>query len=192
MIGAAVLADNGSLRVAGVGVNPTRTGFLRVLARMGARVAVEDQVDHFGEPVADLVTAPAALRGTEIAPAEVPGLIDEIPMLAVLASRAAGTTVFRQVGELRVKESDRLGLIAENIRKVGGVAEVQDDDLHVVGGDRPPHGSVRTAGDHRLAMAFAVLGTLPGARIRIDDLACAAVSFPGFPAALRALAKRAA
>jgi 3-phosphoshikimate 1-carboxyvinyltransferase len=192
MIGAAVLADNGSLRVAGVGVNPTRTGFLRVLARMGARVAVEDQVDHFGEPVADLVAAPAELRGTEIAPAEVPGLIDEIPMLAALASRAAGTTVFRQVGELRVKESDRLGLIAENIRKVGGMAEVQGDDLHVVGGDRPPHGSVRTAGDHRLAMAFAVLGTLPGARIRIDDLACAAVSFPGFPAALRAVAKRAA
>jgi 3-phosphoshikimate 1-carboxyvinyltransferase len=72
------------------------------------------------------------------------------------------------------------------------MAEVQGDDLHVVGGDRPPYGSVRTAGDHRLAMAFAVLGTLPGARIRIDDLACAAVSFPGFPAALRAVAKRAA
>jgi 3-phosphoshikimate 1-carboxyvinyltransferase len=192
MIGAAVLADGGSLRVAGVGVNPTRTGFLRVLERMGARVALEDQVDHFGEPVADLIAVPAQLRGTEIAPAEVPGLIDEIPMLAALASRAAGTTVFRQVGELRVKESDRLGLIAENIRRVGGVAEVEGDDLHVAGGDAPPRGSVRTAGDHRLAMAFAVLGTLPGARVRIDDLACAAVSFPGFPAALRALARRAA
>jgi 3-phosphoshikimate 1-carboxyvinyltransferase len=192
MIGAAVLAANGCLRVAGVGVNPTRTGFLRVLERMGARVAVEDQMDHFGEPVADLVAAPAELRGTEIAAAEVPGLIDEIPMLAALASRAAGTTVFRQVGELRVKESDRLGLIAENIRNVGGVAEVQGDDLHVAGGDAPPRGSVRTAGDHRLAMAFAVLGTLPGARIRIDDLACAAVSFPGFPAALKTVARRAA
>lgn len=192
MIGAAVLADGGSLRVAGVCVNPTRTGFLSVLERMGARVAVEDQVDHFGEPVADLIAAPAQLRGTEIAPAEVPGLIDEIPMLAALASRAVGTTVFRQVGELRVKESDRLGLIAENIRRVGGVAEVQGDDLHVAGGDAPPRGLVRTAGDHRLAMAFAVLGTLPGARLRIDDLACAAVSFPGFPAALRALARRAA
>jgi 3-phosphoshikimate 1-carboxyvinyltransferase len=192
MIAAAVLAANGSLRVAGVGVNPTRTGFLRVLERMGARVAVEDPVDHFGEPVADLVAAPAELRGTEIVPAEVPGLIDEIPMLAALASRAAGTTVFRQVGELRVKESDRLGLIAENIRNVGGVAEVQGDDLHVAGGDAPPRGSVRTAGDHRLAMAFAVLGTLPGARIRIDDLACAAVSFPGFPAALKTVARRAA
>jgi 3-phosphoshikimate 1-carboxyvinyltransferase len=192
MIGAAVLADGGGVRVAGVGVNPTRTGFLRVLERMGARVTVEDQVDHFGEPVADLVAGPAELRATEIVPAEVPGLIDEIPLLAALASRAAGSTVFRQVGELRVKESDRLGLIAENLRRVGGVAEVEGDDLHVVGGDAPPRGSVRTAGDHRLAMAFAVLGTLPGARVRIDDLACAAVSFPGFPAALRALARRAA
>jgi 3-phosphoshikimate 1-carboxyvinyltransferase len=192
MIGAAVLADGGGLRVAGVGVNPTRTGFLSVLERMGARVTVEDRVDHFGEPVADLVAGPAELRATEIAPAEVPGLIDEVPLLAALASRAAGTTVFRQVGELRVKESDRLGLIAENIRRVGGVAEVEGDDLHVVGGEAPPRGPVRTAGDHRLAMAFAVLGTLPGARVRIDDLACAAVSFPGFPAALRGLARRAA
>jgi len=192
MVAAAVLADGGTLRVAGVGVNPTRTGFLRVLERMGARVLVEDEVDHFGEPVADLIASPARLRATEIPPAEIPALIDEIPMLAVLASRASGTTVFRQVGELRVKESDRLGLIAENIRRVGGQAEVQGDDLLVTGGEAPPRGSVRTAGDHRLAMAFAVLGTLPGARVQIDDLACSAVSFPGFAAALRAVARRAA
>ena len=190
MIGAAVLAEAGHLRIARVGVNPTRTGFLTVLERMGAQVAVEDPVEHFGEPVADLVAGPAELRGTEVVAAEVPGLIDEIPMLAVLASRARGTTVFREVGELRVKESDRLGLIAENIRAVGGVAEVQGDDLHVSGGDAPPRGRVRTAGDHRLAMAFAVLGTVPGARIHIDDLACAAVSFPGFPDALRAVIGR--
>ena len=192
MVAAAVLADGGTLRVAGVGVNPTRTGFLGVLERMGAPVAVEDEVDHFGEPIADLIVSPAGLRATEILPAEIPALIDEIPMLAVLASRASGTTVFRQVGELRVKESDRLGLIAENIRRVGGQAEVQGDDLLVTGGEAPPRGSVRTAGDHRLAMAFAVLGTLPGARVRIDDLACSAVSFPGFAAALRAVARRAA
>jgi 3-phosphoshikimate 1-carboxyvinyltransferase len=192
LVAAAVLADSGTLRVAGVGVNPTRTGFLGVLERMGARVAIEDEVDHFGEPVADLIASPARLRATEISPAEIPALIDEIPMLAVLASRASGTTVFRQVGELRVKESDRLGLIAENIRRAGGQAEVQGDDLLVTGGEAPPRGSVRTAGDHRLAMAFAVLGTLPGARVRIDDLACSAVSFPGFAAALRAVARRAA
>ncbi len=124
LVGAAVLAEAGELRIAGVGLNPTRTGFLAVLARMGAPVAVEDVTEHFGEPVADLVVRPARLRATEVAAGEIPALIDEIPLLAVLASRAEGTTVFRQVGELRVKESDRLGLIAENLRAVGCRAEV--------------------------------------------------------------------
>ena len=186
LVGAAVLAESGVLRIAGVGVNPTRTGFLDVLRRMGATVAVEEETIHVGEPVADLVVRPAALQATEVAAGEIPGLIDEIPLLAVLASRAPGTTVFRQVGELRVKESDRLGLIAANLRAVGAIAEASGDDLHVTGGAAPPRGAVRTAGDHRLAMAFAVLGTLPGARLRIDDMACAAVSFPDFPATLRA------
>lgn len=190
LIGAAVLAEDGALRIAGVGVNPTRTGFLRVLERMGARVEVEAAHTSFGEPVADLVARPASLRSTEVAADEIPGLIDEIPMLAVLASRAAGETVFRAVGELRVKESDRLGLIAGNIRAVGGRAEVRGEDLHVEGTGGPPRGRVRTAGDHRIAMAFAVLGTLPGSRLAIDDLACAAVSFPGFPATLRAISPR--
>jgi 3-phosphoshikimate 1-carboxyvinyltransferase len=108
----------------------------------------------------------------------------------VLASRAAGATTFRQVGELRVKESDRLGLIAENLRAVGAEAAVVGDDLIVEGSARALRGKVRTEGDHRLAMAFAVLGTTPGARIRIDDLACAAVSFPGFPATLREIGAR--
>lgn len=190
LVGAAVLAERGELRIAGVGVNPTRTGFLRVLERMGAPVRLEEETDHFGEPVADLIAAPAPLRATEVAAGEIPGLIDEIPMLAALASRASGTTIFRDVGELRVKESDRLGLIASNLRAIGAAAEVVGDDLHVEGGAGAPRGSVRTAGDHRLAMAFAVLGTLPGARIRIDDLACAAVSFPAFPATLRGIARR--
>ena len=192
LAGAAVLAEAGALRIAGVGVNPTRTGYLAVLERMGARVEVEDVTEHFGEPVADLIVRPASLRATEVGAAEVPGLIDEIPMLAVLASRAEGTTVFREVGELRVKESDRLALVVENLRSVGAAAEVSGDDLYVTGGDAPARGPVRTAGDHRLAMAFAVLGTVPGARVRIDDLACAAVSFPGFPATLRAIGTRSA
>ncbi|MDQ3428048.1 MAG: 3-phosphoshikimate 1-carboxyvinyltransferase, partial [Gemmatimonadota bacterium] len=159
LVGAAVLAEAGELRIAGVGVNPTRTGFLAVLARMGARIAVEEPTIHFGEPVADLVVGPAGLRATEIYAGEIPGLIDEIPLLAVVASRASGTTAFRQVGELRIKESDRLGLIAANLRAVGARAEVAGDDLLVTGDDAPPRGAVKTAADHRLAMAFAVLGT---------------------------------
>lgn len=190
LVGAATMAEAGELRVAGVGVNPTRTGFLDVLARMGGSVKVGNLSTHFGEPVGDLTVRPATLRGTEVTAGEIPGLIDEIPLLAVLASRATGTTTFRQVGELRVKESDRLGLVATNLRAVGAHAEVVRDDLVVEGSDRAPRGAVRTAADHRLAMAFAVLGTVPGAHIRIDDLACAAVSFPRFPATLRGIADR--
>jgi 3-phosphoshikimate 1-carboxyvinyltransferase len=192
LVGAAIIAEGGELRISSVGVNPTRIGFLSVLRRMGAEVSVEEPVTHLGEPVGDLRVHPAPLRGTEVAAGEIPGLIDEIPLLAVLASRADGTTVFRQVGELRVKESDRLGLIAENLRAVGAEAEVQGDDLFVYGGSPTPKGYVHTAGDHRLAMAFGVLGTVRGARVMVDNMACAAVSYPGFPQALRGIARRGA
>jgi 3-phosphoshikimate 1-carboxyvinyltransferase len=185
LIGAATLAAGGELWIEGVGVNPTRTGFLEVLRRMGGNITIANQDERYGEPVGDLRVAPARLRQTEVTADEIPGLIDEIPLLAVLAARAPGTTIFHQVGELRVKESDRLGLLAENLRAVGVDAEVQGENLVVEGTDRPPRGRVRTAADHRLAMAFAVLGTVEGSRIDIDDLACSAVSFPRFPEALR-------
>jgi len=190
LLGVAILAEGGELRITGVGVNPTRTGLLSVLERMGAGVQKENVIERFGEPVADLVARPSPLRGTEVGGQEIPGLIDEIPLLAVLAARARGMTVFRDVGELRVKESDRLRLIAENIEAVGGRAAIVGDDLQVEGGLEAPRGPVATGGDHRIAMAFAVLGTVPGARIRVDDMSCAAVSFPGFPETLRALAGR--
>lgn len=187
LLGAALLAERGQLRLRDVGLNPTRTGFLRVLARMGATIAVEELHDAGGEPVGHLVTGPTALRATDVAPGEIPGLIDEVPLLSVLASRAEGTTVFREVGELRVKESDRLALLANNLRAVGARAEARGNTLTVEGGSAPPVGRVVTAGDHRIAMAFAVLGTLPGARVRVDNPVCAGVSFPGFQESLRSL-----
>jgi 3-phosphoshikimate 1-carboxyvinyltransferase len=186
-VGAALLAEAGELRILGVCVNPTRIGFLGVLQRMGGAVELDGLQEEFDEPIATLVARPARLHATEVRPEEIPSLIDEIPMLAALASRAEGTTIFREVGELRVKESDRLALVAENLRAVGAIAEVVGDDLHVTGSDAPPAGRVRTDGDHRLAMAFAVLGTLPGAKVKVDDMACAAVSFPGFAAMLKAI-----
>lgn len=188
-VGAAVLAEQGELRITGVCVNPTRIGFIEVLRRMGAQVEIDGLVTEFDEPVADLLVRPGALRATEVAPGEIPGLIDEIPMLAAIATRARGTTIFRDVGELRVKESDRLGLIASNILAVGGKAEVVGDDLFVEGTDYRPAGRVVTHADHRIAMAFSVLGTVPGGKINVDNLACAAVSFPGFPQMLRAIRK---
>jgi 3-phosphoshikimate 1-carboxyvinyltransferase len=180
LVGAAVLAEAGELLLQGVGVNPTRTGFLDVLERMGASVVRDQERDAAGEPVADLVVGPARLGSTEVAADEIPSLIDEVPLLAVLAARAEGETVFRSVGELRVKESDRLGLIAHNLRAVGVEAQAERDDLTVVGTDRPPRGRVDTAGDHRLAMAFAVLGTVPGAAVDLSETASAGVSYPGF------------
>lgn len=190
LVGAALLAEAGSLRITGVGLNPTRTGFLRVLERMGARISAENPSTEAGEPVGDLVAGPAALQGTTVVAGEIPALIDEIPLLAVVASRAEGTTRFHDVGELRVKESDRLGLLAANLRAVGVNAAAEDDTLTVLGTDRPPAGRVRTEGDHRLAMAFAVLGTVKGAKVRVDDMACAAVSFPAFGATLRSIDAR--
>jgi 3-phosphoshikimate 1-carboxyvinyltransferase len=154
---------------------------------MGARVERVNLRDEGGEPVADLIARPAALRGTEVSAAEVPTLVDEVPVLAVLASRVArgGETVFREVGELRVKESNRLDLIAANLRAVGVEAEARGNDLTVRGAARPPIGRVDTARDHRLAMAFAVLGTVPGADVRLSERASVAISYPRFFADLR-------
>lgn len=187
LVGAALLADGGVLRIEAVGLNPTRTGFLRVIERMGGSVLAERSRDEAGEPVGDLVVRPSSLGATTVTAGEIPALIDEIPLLAVLASRARGETRFHEVGELRIKESDRLGLLAANLRAVGVEAAAEGDVLSVVGRDAPPAGRIRTEGDHRLAMAFAVLGTVKGAKIRVDNMECAAVSFPGFANALRGI-----
>jgi len=180
LVAAAVLAEGGELTIENVGVNPTRIGFLVVLERMGAHVERVNLRDEGGEPVADLLVRPAALKGTEVTAAEVPTLVDEVPVLAVLASRARGATVFREVGELRVKESNRLELVAANLRAVGATAEARGNDLHVEGSERPPRGRVETALDHRLAMAFAVLGTLPRAEVRLSEERSVAISYPNF------------
>lgn len=180
MVGAALLATEGELLIRDVGLNPTRTGFLDVVRRMGARLAVEAGGTTGGEPIGNLVARPSRLAATVVQAPEIPGLIDEVPMLAVLAARAEGTSRFEEVGELRVKESDRLGLLASNLRALGYQAEAGANSLEVAGSDRPPRGAVRTAGDHRLAMAFAVLGTVSGAEVRLDDDRSVDVSYPGF------------
>ena len=180
LVAAAILADGGELLIDNVGVNPTRTGFIVVLERMGAHVERVNLRDEGGEPVADLLVRPAQLRGTEVTAAEIPTLVDEVPILAVLASRARGTTVFREVGELRVKESNRLELIVANLRGLGVRAEVLGNDLHVEGTEKPPRGRVDTASDHRLAMAFAVLGAVDGAGVKLSERKSVAISYPDF------------
>jgi 3-phosphoshikimate 1-carboxyvinyltransferase len=169
-----------SLTLDGVGLNPTRTAFLDVLRRMGVRVDAEVDDPEAPEPTGTLRVAPAPLAPVEVGEDEVPGLIDEIPLLAVLAARAQGTTRVTGAGELRHKESDRIAALVENLRVLGVETEELEDGLMVSGSPRPLTGRVRTHGDHRIAMAFGVLGALPGNRIVVDDPDVADVSFPGF------------
>ncbi len=180
----AALAPAGTLRLPGVGVNPARTGLLSVLRRMGMAIERTEERLEADEPVADLLAAPAPLRGTEVLPPEIPALIDEVPILAILAARAEGETRITGAGELRVKESDRLTALAANLRALGTKADELPDGLVVVGGQQPLRGRVATHGDHRIAMAFGVLAALPGNAIEIDDRDVVGVSFPGFWAAL--------
>ena len=179
-VAAAMLASRGELRLLGVGLNPTRTGFLDLARRMGARIDIEDSRDEACEPVGTLVCRPGSLEGITVGGPEVPGCIDELPLLAVLAARAEGETMVSGAAELRVKESDRISAVVTNLRALGAHAEERPDGFVVAGSDSPLRGTVRTHGDHRIAMAFGVLAALPGNEITIDDPACVAVSYPGF------------
>ncbi len=176
----AALASAGQLTLRSVCVNPTRTGFFEVLREMGADVELVDTTEQGGEPLADVVVRPAALRGVAVGPERVPSLIDELPLLACLATHADGETRITGAAELRVKESDRITAVVANLRAIGASADELPDGMVIHGSEGPLSGAIETHGDHRLAMAFAVLGALPGNRITIDDPQCVAVSFPGF------------
>lgn len=165
----------------GVGLNPTRTGLLPVLERMNARIEVDMRSSpERGEPAGDLIIHPSDLTGAEVRPEEIPGLIDEVPVLAVLAARARGTTRITGAEELRVKESDRLGALAANLSALGVEVEELPDGLVIEGTDRPLAGPVEAYGDHRIAMAFGVLGALARNSIAVDAPAAVDVSYPGF------------
>lgn len=169
------------LDVEGVGLNPTRTAFFEVVRRMGASVACRAEVPPGpGEPVGAVVVSPGELHGVTVRSEEVPGLIDELPLVAVLGCRARGETRVEGAGELRHKESDRIRAVVENLRALGARAEELPDGFVVEGTTGALAGPVRTQGDHRIAMAFGVLGALPGNHITIDEPEAADVSFPGF------------
>jgi 3-phosphoshikimate 1-carboxyvinyltransferase len=176
------------LQVGGVGLNPTRASLLPVLLRMGAHLEVRmeptESAPGVGEPVGEVRAHPSELRGTEVGGDEIPGLIDEIPVLAALAVRARGVTRIRDARELRVKESDRITALVTNLRALGVEVEEFPDGLAVHGTDRPLQGAVRTFHDHRIAMAFGILGALPGNRIEVEAPEVVEVSFPGFWALL--------
>lgn len=172
----------GSLEVEGVGLNPTRTAFLDVLRRMGAEVTIETESggEVGGETRGCVGVGPSDLRAVEVTGEEVPALIDEIPLIAVLAARAQGETRITGAGDLRHKESDRITAVVDNLRSLGAQAEELTDGMVIEGSDRPLSGTVVCRGDHRIAMAFGVLGALEGNSIVIDEPHVADVSFPGF------------
>ena len=179
-IALATLVQCAPLRVPNVCLNPTRTGFFDVLRTMGGAVEIEQGPEQGGEPTGTIQASYSQLRAVSVSEAQVPSMIDELPLLACVGARARGTTEIRGAAELRVKESDRIATVVSNLRAIGASADELPDGLVVTGSATPLRGRVITHGDHRIAMAFGVLGALPGNDIQVDDPACVAVSYPGF------------
>lgn len=181
---AGCLAEEGELHLQGVGMNPTRTGLLEILRLMGARIEVESERTSGGEPIADLVVYPAPLRGIAVPENLVSLAIDEFPVLFVAAACAGGETVVTGATELRVKESDRIGAMAEGLAGLGVEVEARPDGMRVRGGELKG-GRVDSHGDHRIAMAFAIASLRATGPLEILDTANVATSFPGFVALAR-------
>ncbi len=185
----AACVPGSELRVAGVGVNPFRTGLLAVLRRMGAAVDVEALPEMGGEPVADLVVRGGDLAATGVEPAEIPSLVDEVPVLCAAAALAGGRTEVRGASELRVKESDRIGAMVAALTALGVRCGEYPDGLWVEGPAALREGvTCDTRGDHRIAMSLAILSAATGTQIHLTDTACIATSFPGFMGVLDRIA----
>jgi len=187
---AALLREGSEVTLRGVGLNVRRAGLLQSLLEMGAVVTLQNEGEACGEPVADLlVRGTGPLKGVTIPASRAPSMIDEYPALAMVAACAQGTSRFMGLAELRVKESDRLALVAEGLTAAGVNVEIEGDDLIIHGTGKPPAGGVTitTALDHRIAMSFLVLGMASAAPIRIDDARPIATSFPGFVAMMNGL-----
>jgi 3-phosphoshikimate 1-carboxyvinyltransferase len=186
LVAAATLTGS-TIEIEDVGLNPTRTHYLDVMARMGVRTEVTIMREELGEPVGSIVVrGDATLAPVRVDERELPLVIDEVPVLALLAAHAQGDSWFLGTRELRIKESDRVRMVVEGIRGLGGDAGDEGDDLVVAGGGLRG-GFVDSGGDHRMAMAFAVAALAAQGPSEIDRIDAADVSFPGFVGALRAL-----
>ena len=177
---AGLLLPESNLVIRNVGLNPTRTAILDVLAGMGGRVKVINVEMLNGELLGDLHIEPGKLRGGEIPPEAVPGLIDELPVLSVFGTQTEQGLTFHGAAELRVKESDRIAVVAENLRRMGAEVEEFPDGLRVAGNKKLRGAEIDTRGDHRIAMAFAVAGLAAEGTTLIRDSGCVDISFPGF------------
>jgi 3-phosphoshikimate 1-carboxyvinyltransferase len=188
---AATLLSGSNLRIHDVDVNPTRTGLLDVLERMGARIAVFNRHGVNGEPVADIEVRDAPLLAATIEADEVPRLVDELPLFALAASHARGESVVTGAQELRVKETDRIEAVTNSLRALGIRISASDDGFRVRGvPSRPRGGQITSSGDHRIAMLGAIAGLVSKEGVEIEDAAAVAVSFPGFFELLDSIAQR--
>jgi 3-phosphoshikimate 1-carboxyvinyltransferase len=191
-LAAATLLPGSEVRLHGVGINPTRTGFLHVLERMGARISIYNRRSAGGEPIADLEVGSAELTATTIGPDEVPTLIDELPLFALCAALARGESAVTGAQELRVKETDRVEAVTNAMRALGTRVTPSYDGFRVRGIPSRPQGGgvVDSAGDHRIAMLGALAGLLSREGVELRGSECVGVSFPGFYEVLDSLAVR--
>jgi 3-phosphoshikimate 1-carboxyvinyltransferase len=187
---AATLLKGSAVVLEDVGVNPTRIGVLTILERMGARIVRYEESEEGGEPVAKLSVTPAPLHGTEVGGAQIPLAIDELPLVALAACFAEGTTTIRDAAELRRKESDRIATVTEALRALGGEIEPTEDGMVIEGTGGLRGGAIDSHGDHRIAMLGAVAGLASREGVEVGGMDAAAVSYPGFEEDLRSLLGR--
>lgn len=179
MIAAALLAPGSEITLTNVGTNPTRTGILDVISQMGADFTIQEKETE-GEPAADLIIRSSRLEGIEIGGSLIPRLIDEIPIIALIATQCHGTTIIKDAEELRVKETDRITAVVDELARMGADITATDDGM-VINGPTPLSGAdLKTYGDHRLGMMAAVASLVADGAVTIDDPDCIAVSYPGF------------
>ena len=191
LVAAAVLVNDGEIEVRDVLLNPTRLGFVHVLRRMGAHIEIEAHREH-PEPVGTIFARSSSLHATTIEAHEVPSVIDELPLLALAATQAEGTTVIRGAAELRVKESDRIDAVARALQAMGVRIETFEDGFTVEGPQPLAAAVIDPRRDHRIAMTAAVAGLISRGEVRVSDAGCAGVSFPGFYTQLQGLGARVA
>lgn len=188
-IAAALIIENSELIIKNVGINPTRTGFLQALSMMGAEVELLNRRIVSGEPVADILCRTASgLKGAVIDKELMPSMIDEFPILCIVASQAEGVTEIRGASELRVKESDRIKAMAEGLMSMGVELQEHEDGLSIKGRAALKTSIIRSFADHRIAMSFAVAALAAKGAVSIDDTGCVDISFPGFFDILKGLA----
>lgn len=187
---AALIVPGSELLIRGVGVNPTRTGIIDILRRMGGKISLLDEREVSGEPVADLLVRSSELRGIEIGGDLIPRAIDEFPVLCIAAATASGRTVVRDAHELRVKETDRIKAMADNLRLAGVEVEETEDGMIFEGGAVISRFIADSCGDHRIAMSMLIASLVAKGECTINDTECIATSFPNFKALLDQVAVR--